>query len=155
MRRIIAATITILGLFALPAFGSDLAKEVRERPLSLRDYVEIEVDFFSEVLAKVLKTAKPAFLFTRGTQGLLAVEVSLEEFKYWNLVVGKCLPGKESKLYLDENGNHHWFIGGEVKGLPVGPAFRNAFRYFRPGIAYDFGAKQIRFMITFEFRSEE
>jgi len=155
VRRIIAVTITLLGLLAPSAFGSDLAKEVREKPISLRDYTAKEVDFFSEVLAKVMKTAKPAFLFTKGTQGLLAVEVSLEEFKYWNLVVGKCLPGKESKLYLDENGNHHWFIGGEIKGLPLGPAFRNTFRYFRPGIAYDFGSKKFRVMVTYEFRAQE
>lgn len=155
MRHIVALTILTLLLLTPPAFGSDPANSPTQPRLSFKDHVATQLDSFWDVLADVMKTAKPAFLFTKGMQGHLAVEVSLEEFKHWNLVVGKCLPGKESKLYLDENGNHHWFIGGEVKGLPLGPAFRNAFRYFRPGIAYDFGAKQIRFMVTYEFRSQE
>ena len=154
MRRIIATTIMILGLLALPAFGSDATKASREPRLSLTSYTAKELDSFWDVLADVMKTAKPAFLFTKGMQGHLAVEVSLEEFKHWNLVLGKYF-ADNSKLYLDENGNHHWFIGGELKGLPLGPAFRNVFRYFRPGVAYDFGAKQIRFMVIYEFRSQE
>jgi len=154
MRRIIATTIVALALLALPAFGSDATEEPREHRLSLKDHVTTQLDSFWDVLADVMKTAKPAFLFTKGMQGHLAVEVSLEEFKHWNLVLGKYFVDN-SKLYLDENGNHHWFIGGELKGLPLGPAFRNVFRYFRPGAAYDFGAKQIRFMVIYEFRSQE
>ena len=154
MRHIIALTILSLLLLTPPAFGSDPANNSTQPRLSFRDYVAKELDSFADVLAEVMKTAKPAFLFTEGMQGHLAVEVSLEEFKHWNLVLGKYFVDN-SKLYLDENGNHHWFIGGELKGLPVGPAFRNAFRYFRPGVAYDFGAKQIRFMVIYEFRSQE
>lgn len=154
MRRIIAGTIVALAFLTLSAFASDASKEPSELRLSLKDYVAREVDSFWDVFADVMKTAKPAFLFTEGMQGHLAVEVSLEEFKHWNLVLGKYF-ADNSKLYLDENGNHHWFIGGELKGLPLGPAFRNVFRYFRPGISYDFGAKQIRFMVIYEFRSQE
>lgn len=154
MRRIIATTILLLGLVTSHAFALDMAKEVREKPLSIRHYAATQVDFLVEVLAKVMKTAKPAFLFTEGTHGLLAVEVTVEEFRYWNLVLGKCL-GQEPTTYVDEEGNLHWFIGAEIVGLPLGPAFRNVFRHFRPGIAYDFAAKTTRFMITYEFRSEE
>lgn len=154
MRRIIALTILTMGLLALPAFASDTSNELRPPRLSFKDYAATQLDSFWDVLADVMKTAKPAFLFTKGMQGHLAVEVSLEEFEHWNLVLGKYFVDN-SKLYLDENGNHHWFIGGELKGLPVGPAFRNVFRYFRPGAAYDFGAKQIRFMVIYEFRSQE
>lgn len=154
MKRIIAVTIVALAFLTLPAFASESPKEPSELRLSLRDYVTKELDSFWDVLADVMKTAKPAFLFTKGMQGHLAVEVSLEEFKHWNLVLGKYFVDN-SKLYLDANGNHHWFIGGELKGLPLGPAFRNAFRYFRPGVAYDFGAKQIRFVVIYQFRSQE
>jgi len=154
VRRIIALTILMTVLLALPAFASEAPNELTPPRLSLKDHVATQLDSFWDVLADVMKTAKPAFLFTKGMQGHLAVEVSLEEFKHWNLVLGKYFVDN-SKLYLDENVNHHWFIGGELKGLPVGPAFRNVFRYFRPGAAYDFGAKQIRFMVIYEFRSQE
>lgn len=154
MRRIIALTILMMGLLVLPAFASDAPNELRPPRLSFKDHVATQLDSFWDVLADVMKTAKPAFLFTKGIQGHLAVEVTLEEFEHWNLVLGKYFVDN-SKLYLDENGNHHWFIGGELKGLPLGPAFRNVFRYFRPGAAYDFGAKQIRFMVIYEFRSQE
>jgi len=155
MRHIAALTILTLLLLTPLAFGSDAPNELRPPRLSFKDYAATQLDSFWDVLADVMKTAKPAFLFTKGMQGHLAVEVSLEEFKYWNLVLGKYFPDSNSKLYLDENGNHHWFIGGELKGLPLGPAFRNTFRYFRPGAGYDFGAKQIRFMVIYEFRSQE
>lgn len=153
MRCIIALTILTVGLLALPAFASDTPTEPRELRLSFKDHMATQLDSFVDVLAEVMKTAKPAFLFTEGMQGHFALEVSLEEFKYWNLVLGKYFV--DDKLYLDENGNHHWFIGGELKGLPLGPAFRNVFRYFRLGGAYDFGSKRIRVMATYEFRSQE
>ena len=154
MRHIVALTILTLLLLTPLAFGSDPAKSPTQPRLSFKDHMATQLDSFWDVLADVMKTAKPAFLFTKGMQGHLAVEVSLEEFKHWNLVLGKYFVDN-SKLLLDENGNHHWFIGGELKGLPLGPSFRNVFRYLRPGAAYDFGAKQIRFMVIYEFRSQE
>ncbi|GAI03137.1 unnamed protein product, partial [marine sediment metagenome] len=48
-----------------------------------------------------------------------------------------------------EKGN---FIGLEIKRLPISSEFRNAFKYFRPGVAYFFEEKQVYFIIVYEFR---
>ena len=133
--------VSLLSLSGVAYTDNPSLLEIREEPISLARYVKMEVDFLLKILGRMFETAKPAFIFTHDTKGLLAIEITIQEYRWINIDIGKCLDSEKD-----------YFIGLEIKALPTSSEIRDIFKYFRPGVAYRFDTQRTYFMITYEFR---
>jgi|GEM_PF-6881861 len=113
----------------LNVLSTSMATAIRVNPVSLPDYIGVQVDFWAEVLVRFLKTAKPTVVFKdKACPGL---EITVKE---WDKVVLTW-----GKVYQIEGGEivdqpSFWAI--EARDFPVLADLAEIFTKLRPQIIY-------------------
>ena len=123
---------------SLQMVSSDVKATIEEEPTNIVSYFDFSVDFLSTVMAKIAKTAKPAYLFN----GEVAFEVSVYENPTFDVIWGFC---QDAQYY-----------GIEAKEIPLTGVLPEIFEKIRPQVVYYTGdGGYITFGICYRFREEQ
>jgi len=116
--------------------STDVKTTIEENPADIVDYFDFGVDFFSTVLAKLAKTAKPAYLLN----GQVALEVSVYERPNFDVIWGFCKDGAQ-------------YYGVEINEIPLTGVLPEIFKKIRPQVVYYTGnGGYFTVGICYEFR---
>ena len=122
---------------SLQMVSSDVKATIEEEPTNIVSYFDFSVDFLSTVMAKIAKTAKPAYLFN----GKVAFEVSVYENPTFDVIWGFC---QDAQYY-----------GIEAKEIPLTGVLPEIFEKIRPQVVYYTGdGGYITFGICYRFREQ-
>lgn len=121
MRKKFLVVLLMLGLLAasapaiaevetLEVAGQEMAKAVRENPVDVGEYVSTQIEYWADILARLLKTGKPALIFSEGvpTGALSATAIENIFTDKADLVIGWT-------LLNDEPAQFFWGIQFEVE----------------------------------------
>jgi len=123
---------------SLQMVSSDVKTTIEEEPTNIVSYFDFSVDFLSTVMAKIAKTARPAYLFN----GEAAFEVSVYENPNFDVIWGFC---QDAQYY-----------GIEAKEIPLTGVLPEIFEKIRPQVVYYTGDDgYITFGICYRFREEK
>ncbi len=113
MKKGILAVLLVFGLLmisapaltqtnALEVAGQEIAQAVREAPISLSEYAATQIDYWAEILARVLKTGKPILMFGEGASktGLSVIAIENILMDRANLVIGTTLLNNEPAQFI-------------------------------------------------------
>ncbi len=113
MRKKFLVVLLVLGLLAtsapsiaqvntLEVAGQEMAQAVRENPINLAEYVDSQIDYWAEILARLLKTGKPVLMLDEGTGrvGLSATAIENVFMDRANLVIGWTLMNEEPTQFF-------------------------------------------------------
>jgi len=152
MLKKIVLAVVVLGLvlgFSSTALAQEKAEfpelrlvYVREEPVNVPRYVEAQVDFWSEVVARLLKTGKPFVAFNEAEA--FGFEVTVVEGILWDkidVVTGFTMKNEERGKFL---------VGVELKMGEGAGGIWEIFQRFRPAVYLAEG--DICWGFSYEFR---
>ena len=86
----------------LEVAGQEMAEAVRENPVNIATYIDSQIDYWAEILARLLKTGKPMLMFDEGTErvGLSATAIENVFMDKANLVIGWTLMNEEPAQFF-------------------------------------------------------
>ncbi len=103
-----------------------MAQAVRENPVNLAEYVDSQIDYWAEILARLLKTGKPVLMLDEGTErvGLSATAIENVFMDRANLVIGWTLANEEPAQFF-------WGIEVDVE---LSGTLGEIFKRFKPAV---------------------
>ena len=110
----------------LEVAGQEMAEAVRENPVNIATYIDSQIDYWTEILARLLKTGKPMLMFDEGTErvGLSATAIENVFMDKANLVIGWTLMNEEPAQF---------FYGVEVN-VELSGVLGEIFSRFKPAV---------------------
>lgn len=127
----------------LEVVGQEMAQAVRENPVSITEYVSMQIDFWGELLIKFAKTAKPNAVFGEEIYG--GLQLTLYDQPTWAVVAGKVDKYPDIELLHQPS-----FIGIEWKGFPLLQDLAKIFEKLNPQVLWM--EKGVKFGLTYEFK---
>ena len=124
---------------------ADMARVVRENPVSLPEYLGIQIDWWVEVLARFAKTAKPTVVFKDKIYP--GLEISIKE---WDKIV--LTWGKVFQIENGELAEQPSFFAIETKDIPLLSDTSEIFTKFRLQAVYV--DKKFWFGLAYELTEE-
>lgn len=90
-------TVAAAEVNSLGEAGEEMAQAVRQNPVNLATYIDNQIDYWAEILARLLKTGKPVLMFDEGKErvGLSGTAIENVFMDKANLVVGWTLLNEE------------------------------------------------------------
>ena len=106
--------------------GQDMAQAVRENPVNLAGYVDSQIDYWAEILARLLKTGKPVLMLGEGRErvGLSVTAIENVFMDRANLVIGWTLMNEEPVQF---------FWGVEID-VELSGTLGEIFKRFKPAV---------------------
>lgn len=147
MRVCIVVCLVLLLMLTQTAIASEQklidSVAIRTEPVDILRYVDGGIDYLAEILARLMKTGKPALLFNNGARAGAEVTVAEDTpWKNFNIVAGMTIVNEEVSQF---------FWGVEYEVTLVGGMWE-MFKRFRPGVYSRHGGVYLGF--GFELRPE-
>lgn len=121
--------------------GEEISRTIKERPISIKEYADMSVDFLTAILNRILKSGKPLVFFSKEVETCL--EASIYEEETWGVVIG----------YIVSNGEEEksrWFLGVESKGFPYLRYSSDLFEKLNPSLILHEG--NVYFGLSYELK---